>query len=328
MNHHRWKSALVFIAVSLAAGAVAAQAKAEAYPAKPVRLIVPVPPGQATDVAARLLAEELAKKWGKAVYVENKLGGAAIPGMVAGKDAAADGYSFTLGTSAAMVMNPQLFSKLPYDTPVDFMLVHGLFRNPLLIVANAGAPYNSVPELVQAAKKQPGKLNWSYPGMGNTQHLTGELFKHMAGIEMENIIYKGSAQAVTDLLSNQVSIGVDSVAAVLPHIKAGKLKPLAMTGNRRAPQLPEVPTLAEVGYKDFDGQGFGGILAPKGTPPAIVAKVGADIGAVLADPAFQAKFADRGLVVYNASADEWQKLFSSELVKWAEVAKRANIQPQ
>ena len=298
------------------------------FPNKPVRLIVPVPAGQATDVASRLLADELTQLWGKQVVVENKVGGAAIPGMVAGKEALPDGYTYTLGTSAAMIMNRQLFKKLPYDVDQDYEMVHGFFKNPLIIVANAGSEYKSIRDFVAAAKKEPGKLNWSYPGLGNTQHMTGELFKTVAGIQVENVIYKGSAQAVTDLLANQISVGLDSIATVMPHIKSNKLRALAVTGNSRYPLLPDVPTLHELGFTNFDGQGFVGILAPKGTPAAILEKVGRDIGQIVHRKNFQEKFVDRGLIPYTATAKEWGDYYRAELKKWTDVAAKANIEKQ
>jgi tripartite-type tricarboxylate transporter receptor subunit TctC len=280
------------------------------YPNKPVKLIVPYPAGQATDIVARLIAEGLSKEWGQQVVVENKGGGAAIPGMVFVRDAAPDGYTLAMGTSAALVVNPGLFAgKLPYDPRTDFILVTALFRNPLLIVANAS----------------PGTINWGYPGTGTTQHLSGELFKYVAGVDIVGVMYKGSGPAVTDLLGNQIPLAVDSVAATLPHIKAGKFRPIAMTGAKRVPQLPDVPTIAELGYKDFEGEGWGGIVVPRNTPPEIVAKVGNDVRKVLADPAMQAKFLERGLVPDQAGQREWTEFFHKEYAKWGEVVRRANV---
>lgn len=312
------------LTLGLALTAVCAFAHAQ-YPTKPVKLIVPYPAGQATDVVARLVAEELTKQWGQQVVVENRGGGAAIPGMLAARDAAPDGYTIAMGTSAAMVVNPGLFPKLPYDPFNDFILVNSLFRNPLLIVANANQPYNTLSDVVNAAKKSPGTLNWSYPGTGTTQHLSGELFKYVANVDIVGIMYKGSGPAITDLLGNQVALGVDSIAATLTHIKAGKLKPIAMTGAQRAPQLPDVPTIAELGYKDFAGEGWGGVIVPKGTPPEIVAKIGNDVRKVMTDRTLQAKFIERGLVPDASGQKEWTEFAKAELIKWGAVVKRANV---
>jgi tripartite-type tricarboxylate transporter receptor subunit TctC len=314
------------IALAFAMSAAATLAAAQAFPGKPVKLVVPYPAGQATDIVARLIAEGLTKEWGQQVVVENKGGGAAIPGMVAIRDSAPDGYTMGMGTSAALVVNPGLFAgKLAYDPRTDYILVTALFRNPLLVVANASTPYNSLKDIVDAARKSPGTVNWGYPGTGTTQHLSGELFKFVAGIDIVGVMYKGSGPAVTDLLGNQIPLAVDSVAATLPHIKSGKLRAIAMTGARRVPQLPDVPTIAELGYKDFEGEGWGGIVVPKGTPPEIVAKIGNDVRKVLADPAMQAKFIERGLVPDTADQMEWNQFFRKEYVKWGEVVRRANV---
>jgi tripartite-type tricarboxylate transporter receptor subunit TctC len=313
------------MALAAALSVMSAAAWAQ-YPNKPVKLIVPYPAGQATDIVARLIAEGLGKEWGQQVVVENKGGGAAIPGMVFVRDSAPDGYTLAMGTSAALVVNPGLFAgKLPYDPRTDFILVTALFRNPLLIVANAAAPYQNLKDLVDAAKKAPGTINWGYPGTGTTQHLSGELFKYVAGVDIVGVMYKGSGPAVTDLLGNQIPLAVDSVAATLPHIKSGKFRPIAMTGARRVPQLPDVPTIAELGYKDFEGEGWGGIVVPKNTPPEIVAKIGNDVRKVLADPAMQQKFIERGLVPDQAGQKEWTEFFHKEYAKWGEVVRRANV---
>jgi len=223
------------IARAVVAGALLAfgtMAAAQQYPTKPVRLIVPFPAGQATDLAARLIAEALGKEWGQSVVVENIGGGAGIPGMVAAKNAPADGYTLAMGTSAVLVVNPAIMSTIPYDPLNDFVLIGPVFRNPLIIVATEKSPYRSVKDLVEAAKKTPGKLNWGYPGAGTTQHLTGELFKQVAGVDIQGVMYKGSAAAVQDLLGGQIELSVDGIGPNLPHIKSGKLRALASTGER------------------------------------------------------------------------------------------------
>lgn len=310
------------LALAFCALGVVAQAQ---YPNKPVKLIVPYPAGQATDIAARIIAEGLSREWGQQVIIENIGGGAAIPGMVTARDRPADGYTLLMGTSAAMVVNPAIIQKLPYDPFNDFVLIGPVFRNPLIIVANDQAPYTSLKDIVDAAKKSPGKLNWGYPGAGTTQHLTGELFKHTAGVDIQGVMYKGSAQVVTDLLGNQIQLGVDGVPAHLPHIKTGKLRAIASTGSARAPQLPDVPTVAELGYPGFSGEGWGGVVAAKGTPPEIVAKIAADLRKVLSDPTMQQRIIANGLVVDNQSRDDWIAFAHRTHTQWGQVARRANI---
>jgi tripartite-type tricarboxylate transporter receptor subunit TctC len=313
------------IAGALLALAMVATADAQPYPGKPVKLIVPYPAGQATDIAARIVADGLAREWGQQVVVENIGGGAEIPGVLAARGAKPDGYTLLMGTSAAMVVNPAIIQKLPYEPFNDFVLIAPVFRNPLVIVTNEQSPFRSLRDVVDAAKKAPGKLNWGYPGAGTTQHLTGELFKQVAGVDIQNVMYRGSAQAVTDLLGNQIQLSVDGVPPNLPHIKSGKLRAIASTGETRAPQLPDVPTVAEQGYPGFSGEGWGGVVAPKGTPQEVVLRVAADLHKILSEPAMQQRLVDAGLVVDNMPRDEWIAFARKTLTTWGEVARRNNI---
>ena len=315
------------IAATIAALAISAVAHAQ-YPAKPVKLIVPYPAGQATDIAARIIGEALSREWGQPVVIENIGGGAAIPGVVTARGAPADGYTLLMGTSAAMVVNPAIIEKLPYDPFNDFVLIGPVFRNPLVIVATASSPYKTLKDMVDAAKREPGKLNWGYPGAGTTQHLTGELFKQVAAVDIQGVMYKGSAQVVQDLLGDQIPLAIDGVPAQLPQIKAGKVRALASTGSARAPQLPDVPTVAEQGYPGFSGEGWGGVVVTKGVPQEIVLKVSNDLRKVLADPAVQQRLVAAGLVVDNQPRDEWIAFTKKTLVTWGDVARRNNIRMQ
>jgi tripartite-type tricarboxylate transporter receptor subunit TctC len=313
--------AAIAIAATLSAPGLPALAQGS-YPNKPVRMIVPFPPGQATDIIARFLADSLTKIWGQQVIVDNR---ASVQGMVAGRDAPADGYTITFGTSGTLAVNPAVFSKLPYDPAKDFIMVNGGSIAPMIIVADPGLQYNTLKELIDAAKKQPGKLNVGYGGVNNTQHLTGELFKFVAGIDMVGINYKGSAAAVTDLLGGQVQILVDSLAATLPHIKSGKMKALAITTLQRVPQLPDLPTVAELGYPGFEGVGWAGMVVPKGTPNEIVDKIGTDVRRVLNDPLMRERILDRGMIADPRGPKEWTEFVTAEVVKWSEAARRANV---
>jgi tripartite-type tricarboxylate transporter receptor subunit TctC len=315
------------IAAALFALAVSAGAHAQ-YPTKPVKIIVPFPAGQATDLAARVIAEALGKEWGQSVVVENIGGGAGIPGMVTGRGAPPDGYTLVMGTSAVMVVNPAIMEKLPYDPLNDFTLIGPVFRNPLIIVANEKAPYRNVKDLVDAAKKDPGKLNWGYPGAGTTQHLTGELFKQVAGVDIQGVMYKGSAQAVQDLLGDQIQLSVDGIGPNLPHIKSGKLRALASTGEQRASQLPDVPTVAEQGYPGFSGEGWGGVVVPKGVPNDLVMKISRDLAKVMNDPAVQERLTKAGLAVDNMPRDKWIAFAKQTHTTWGEVARKNNIKVQ
>jgi tripartite-type tricarboxylate transporter receptor subunit TctC len=204
-------------------------------------------------------------------------------------------------------------------------MVNGVFIVPLMIVAHPSFPYNNVTELIAAAKKEPNKFNIGYAGTGTSQHLTGELFKSSAKVEMTGVNYKGSGPAMTDLLGGQIPLLVDSLASALPQVKAGKIKALAMTSAQRVPQLPNVPTVAEAGLPGFEGSGWGGLVVPAGTPPAVVAKISADVQKLLRDPEFQQKIIDRGAIPDPRGAKEWTAFVDSEVVKWGDVIKKANL---
>ena len=295
------------------------------YPTKPVRLVVPFPPGQATDIVARVLAQSLTKQWGQQVIVDNRGGGGSIPGMMAGRDALPDGYTVTFGTSGSLGVNPSLYSKLPYDPHKDFAMVNGVFIVPLMFVAHPSFPHNTLKELVDAAKKEPGKLTWGYAGTGTSQHLTGELFKVRAGVDIVGITYKGSGPALVDLLGGQIPLLVDSLASALPQIKAGKIKAIAMTTAQRVPQLPNVPTVAEVGYAGFEGVGWGGLVVPKATPPALVERIGTDVRRALTEPATRDRIVEIGAIPDPRGPKEWTQFVEAEIVKWADVVRRANL---
>jgi tripartite-type tricarboxylate transporter receptor subunit TctC len=308
--------------------AFGALAQAQQYPTKPVKLIVPFPAGQATDLAARIIGEALSKEWGQPVVIENVGGGAGIPGMVQGRGAAPDGYTLIMGTSAVLVVNPAIIDKLPYDPLNDYAYIGPVFRNPLIIVANDKAPYRTLKDMVDAAKKEPGKLNWGYPGAGTTQHLTGELFKQVAGVDIQGVMYKGSAQCVQDLLGDQIQLSVDGIGPNLQHIKSGKLRALASTGEHRSTQLPDVPTVAELGYPGFSGEGWGGVVVTKGTPNDIVLKVSRDLSKVMNDKSVQERLEKAGLAVDNMPRDEWIAFARRTHATWGEVARRNNIKVQ
>ena len=315
----------LLVSLLIAVAALGSQATAQTpttFPARPVHFIVPFPPGQATDIVARLVADSLTATWGQQVYVENKPG---IPGMIAGHNAAPDGYTMTIGTSGMLVVNPSVYEKLPYDTLNDYTFIGGLAITPMVVVVRADSPYRTLADLLDAARREPGKLNIGYGGINNTQHLTGEYLKFVAGVNMVGITYKGSANAVTDLLGGQISILVDSLAATLPQIKSGKFRALAVSTLERVPQMPDLPTVAESGFPGFESIGWQGLVVPKGTPAEVVNKISRDVAYLLADPQMQTRLIDKGLVPDPRGAQAWGKFVRAELEKWSEAAKRANI---
>ena len=311
-------------AVLFALTAAHATAQTQAtYPNKTVRLVVPFPAGQATDIIARLLAERLTQRWGQPVFVDNKGGGASIPGMLVGKEAPADGYTITFASSTTTAVNEALYPKLPYNMQRDFVPVAGVFTQPWLILANPSAPYNNLKDLIDAARQAPGKLTWGYGA--NALELAAELFKRRAQIDITGVSYKGSGPAMNDLLGGHILLAVDTMASSLPHIQAGKLKAIASLSSERASQLPDVQTIAEQGYPGFVGVGWAGLFMPKGTASAVVKKVSDDVHQILNEASVQQALAQRGSTPDLRPLPEWSAFVSAETLKWAEVIKKGNI---
>jgi tripartite-type tricarboxylate transporter receptor subunit TctC len=298
---------------------------AQSYPAKAVRVIVPFPPGQAADIFSRMVAERLAVKWGQGVAVENRAGGGGIPGMMAGKQAAPDGYTLVVGTSGTLGVNPNIYASIPYDPLKDFAPASNIFIAPLVIVAHPSFKPGTVKDLVAAAKERPGALHFASAGPGTAQHMTGELFKFRAGIDLVHVPYKGSGPGMTDLIGGQVPLMFDSLASALPHIKSGRIKILALTTAQRVPQMPEVPTVAESGYEGFSGVGWSGFVLPAGTPRDIVEKVSADTQAVLREPETVQRIVERGGVPDPTTPQQYADFIRAEVAKWGEVARIAKV---
>ena len=310
-----WVSGLPSLAFAQAAGG---------YPNRAVKIIVPFPPGQAADIFARLLAERLTDLWKQPVIVENRAGGGGVPGIMAGKTAAPDGYTLTMGTSGTLGVNPGIYSALPYKPLEDFAPISNVFIAPLVAVAHPDAPFKTLAELIAAAKKEPGKINFASAGPGTAQHLSAELFKSQAGIELVHVPYKGSGPAMTDLLGGQVMLMFDSVTAALGNIKGGKLRALAVTTAQRVPQLPEVPPIADT-LPGFDAAGWSGVLAPIATPREIVEKISADTQRLLREPALRDKIIERGSIPDPGTPQAYSNFIKAEMEKWARVAKAANV---
>lgn len=298
-------------------------AQQSTYPAKTVRLIVPFPAGQATDIIARLLAERLTQRWGQPVFVDNKGGGASIPGMLAGKEAAPDGYTITFASSTTTAVNEALYPKLPYNMQRDFVPVAAVFTQPWLILANPSAPYDNLQDLVTAAKKSPGTLTWGFGA--NALELAAELLKQRAQIDITGVSYKGSAPVMNDLLGGHIVLAVDTMASALPHLKSGKIKAIAALSSERAPQMPDVATVAEQGYPGFVGVGWAGLFMPKGTPSEIVIKVSNDVQSILGEVSVQQALSERGSTPDLRPLKEWSSFVNTETTKWAEVIKQGNI---
>jgi tripartite-type tricarboxylate transporter receptor subunit TctC len=307
------------------AAAVPVAARAQDFPTRPVRLIVPFPPGQAADLFARIVAEQLSSRWPQRVFVENRAGGAGAVGMEAGARAAPDGYTLTIGTSGTMGINPSVMARLPYDPIADFAPVSNIFLVPLLLVCHPGQAWQTPADLVAAAKAAPGSIAYASAGPGTAQHLTAEMFFTATGISLTHVPYRGSGPAMADLIAGNVPVMMDSLAAALAQVRGGRARALAITSARRSPLLPDVPTLSETVAPGFDAAGWSGVVAPAATPPALVARLSADIQAVLNDPTVRGKIEEQGGVPDPGSPEVFGAFIRAEIAKWKRVAEAANV---
>jgi tripartite-type tricarboxylate transporter receptor subunit TctC len=313
---------LVFAAAAaVLSAAPVAIAQAPAYPTKPIRIVVPFPPGGATDILARDVAQKLTDAWGQSVIVDNRPGAGGNIGSELVAKSAPDGYTLEMGTVGTHAINASLYAKMPYDNVKDFVPIILVAGVPNVLEVNPALPVNSVPELIAYAKANPGKLNFASSGNGTSIHLSGELFKAMAGVEMTHVPYKGSAPALQDLIAGQVQVMFDNLPPSLPQIRAGKLRALAVTSAARAPALPDVPTVAEAGLPGFEASSWFGLLAPAGTPPAIVAQINAEVGKWLATPEAKENLAKQGANAAGGTPEDFAKHIAAETAKWAKVVK-------
>jgi len=315
----------------LAAGAAALPAAsriawAQAYPSRPVRLIVGFAPGGTTDITARLIGQWLSERLGQQFLIENRTGAATNIATEAVVRAPADGYTLLLVT-ASNAINATLYDKLGFNFIRDIAPVAGIIRYPLVMQVNPSFPAKTVPEFISHAKSNPGKVSYGSGGIGTSIHVASELFKMMAGIDMIHVPYRGGAPAMTDLMGGQIQVVFNPVPESMEHIKAGKLRPLAVTGATRSEALPDVPTVGDF-VPGFEASALQGIGAPKDTPAEIVEKLNKEINAGLADPKLKARFADLGATVFVVSPADFGKFVADETEKWAEVIKFAGAKAE
>lgn len=296
------------------------------FPNRTVRIIVPFPPGQAADIFARLMAEKLTDLWKQQVIVENKGGGGGIPGVEAGKAAPPDGYTILMATSGTFGVNPSLYPDLPYRPLVDFKPITNVIKGPLVIVAHPSFPASTVAELIALARKEPGKLSYASAGPGTAQHLSMELFKLQAKLDIVHIPYKGSGPAMADLLGGHVKLMMDSTASALGAIRDGRIKALGVTTKRRAPGLDQVPPIADT-VPGFDAAGWSGLVAPAKVPDEIVTKMNADLVALMRDPAILKQFHDRATLADPLTPAEFRAFIDKDMATWAEVVKATGTKP-
>jgi len=302
-------------ALSLSAAAFAQ------YPNKPIKIVVPFLAGGTTDIMARAVAADLQKAFGQAVVVENRAGAGGNIGADAVAKSAPDGYTFLMGTVGTHAINMALYTKMPYDAVKDFAPVSLVAAVPNILVATPSFPVNSVKELIDLVKKEDGKLTFASSGSGTSIHLSGELFKQLAGVQMTHVPYKGSSAALPDVMSGQVNVMFDNAPSVMPHIKGGKLKAIAVTSSKRAPALPNVPTIAESGLPGFEASSWFGLLAPAGTPKEIVDKVSAQIQKMLQTPEMKERLASQGADGVGNTPEQFAAHIKTEIDKWAKVVK-------
>jgi tripartite-type tricarboxylate transporter receptor subunit TctC len=316
--------ALAFIVLC----ASAALAQAEAWPSKPVRIVVPFPPGGPADLLPRLLGPKLTEIWGQPVVVENKPGAGGNIGMDTVAKAAPDGYTLGVGPNGNLVVNPHLYAKLPYDVTRDFAPITLIATFSNMLVVNPDVPAKTVSELIALAKAKPGTISYGSPGTGSQPHLGGEFLKLMAGIDIVHVPYNGTAPALKDLLGGQISFMFAQTSAALPQIQSGKLRALGVASPRRATLLPDVPTIAEAGLPGFEAVSWYALLAPAGTSKEIVAKVQADVGRVLQMPEIREKLVALGGDPVGNTPEQLVAQLKTESARYADVVKRANIKAE
>lgn len=319
---HIGRLLLAIVTAVIALGGILASAQTAAgYPNKPIKIVVPFPPGGATDILARAIGFELQKAWGQSVIIENKPGAGGNTGADLVAKSPADGYTLVMGTVGTHAINMSLYARMPYDAVKDFEPVVLVAGVPNLLVVHPSVNAKSVRELTALAKAMPGKLNVASSGNGTSIHLSAELYKQMAGVDILHVPYKGSSPAVADLLGGQVQMMFDNMPSSLPQVKAGKLRALAVTSMTRSPALPDVPTMDEEGLKGFDATSWFGLLAPAGTPRDIVTKLNGAAVKALASAEMRERLAAQGADPVGNTPDQFAAFIKTEIDKWAKIVK-------
>jgi tripartite-type tricarboxylate transporter receptor subunit TctC len=322
----RRRQLLQMMGAAVAVPAVSRVANAQAYPARPVRLIIGYPAGGSADITARLIGQWLSERLGQQFIIESRPGAGTNIATEAAVRAPADGYTLLL-VAPANAINVSLYEKLNYDFARDIAPVAGIIRFPNVIVVHPWVPAKTVPELIAYAKANPGKLNMASSGNGSTIHMSGELFKMMAGVNMVHVPYRGGALALTDLIAGQVQVMFDNIPTSAEFVKTGKLRGLAVTGSVRSEVLPDLPTVSDF-LPGYEASAWYGLGAPKNTPSEIIDKLNKETNAILADPKSKARFADLGAMPVPGSAADFGKLIAEETDKWAKVVKFAGVKAE
>jgi tripartite-type tricarboxylate transporter receptor subunit TctC len=318
-------SALLAAGIAAIIGSAPLPAQAQNYPSKPIRYVVPFPPGGTTDIISRLIAQKLTESLGQPVIVENKAGAGGVVGTDSVAKALPDGYTILMGASGPIAISPSLLKNIPYDPIKDFAPITTVAVVPTMLVVNPSVPANSVRELIALAKARPGRLSFASTGNGATPHMAGELFKLATNTDILHVPYKGSSPAVNDLIGGQTSMMFEQITAVLPHVKSGRLRALGVGGLRRSSALPDMPTISEAGVPGFDVSSFFGVLAPSGTPAAIVSKLNAEIVRILSTPEMREKLTAQGAEPETSTPEQFAARIKAEIEKWAEVIRKSGV---
>ncbi len=323
----RLKFWLAATGVALLYSVIAGSALAQTWPSRPIRMVVPYTPGGYTDYMARTVSQKLSEALGQTIVIENKPGANGVIGADAVAKAPPDGYTF--GTViAAHAVNATLNPKLPFDTLKHFTYVSLMSVAPLIMVAHPSTPANNVQELIALAKAKPGELNFASSGIGAAAHLTMEMFKSRVGINMVHVPYRGTSPALQDIIGGRVNVMFDVVGSLMPHVRAGSLKSIAVTAKDRMPAAPEVPTMVEGGVADFVSGTWAGVIAPAGTPKEIVNRVSSEIQRILRDPAMREQLSKLGYEAVGSTPAEYETFFREEVARWAKVIKDAGIKAE
>ena len=298
------------------------------YPERPIRLVVPFAPGGVTDTSGRLIAETLSKRLGQQVFVENKPGASGNIGTQSVATAAPDGYTLVLAFDGTMVINPHVFASVPFNALKDFAPVGKIGDATLIIVANPAFPAKTLQELIAVSKKEPKGVAYGTSGVGGTPHIAGELLNQRTGANLVHIPYKGGGQAMADALGGNIPLVFTAVAGAMPHLKSGKLVPIAVSSRTRSPSLPDAPTFIESGVRDFDVSSWVGILAPAKTPRTIIERLNRELNAVLKDPEVVEKLAGMGITATPGTPEQFTEQMNGDLAKYGQVVKAAGIKAE
>lgn len=321
----QWLQASFVAALGLA---TSVGAWAQSYPAKPIRLVVPFTPGGVTDTSGRLIAEQLSKRLGQQVIVDNKPGASGNIGTQMVAAAEADGHTLLLGFDGTLVINPHVFSKVGFDSLKDFAPIGKIGDAVLILVANPGLAAKSLKEVVALSKTQPGGLSYGTSGTGGTPHIAGELLKLRTGANLTHIPYKGGGQALTDVLGGNIPLVYTAIAGAIPHVKSGKLHAVAVSSAKRASSLPDVPTFIESGVSDFESNSWVALLAPARTPKAVVDRLNSELNAVLNDPEVRERLNGMGITAMPGTPDKFGEEMKRDLARYGQVVKAANIKAE